>query len=91
MEREVLFSCPWYLVIAHIGMVQSCARGGLDWTLGGISLPREWSNMGTGFLERWMMPQACQYLRGIWTVPLTTCFNFSSALNWTGSWMRSLL
>ncbi|KAK4824758.1 hypothetical protein QYF61_018492, partial [Mycteria americana] len=67
-------------VTGHMGMVQSCASGGLDWTLGSISLPRGWSNTGTGFLERWSMPQACQCLRGIWTMPLTTCFNFWSAL-----------
>lgn len=29
-------------VIGHVGMVQSCARGGSDWTLGCISLLREW-------------------------------------------------
>ncbi|KAK4824315.1 hypothetical protein QYF61_013060 [Mycteria americana] len=57
-------------------------RGDLDWTLGSISLPRGWSNTGTGFLERWSMPQACQCLRGIWTMPLITHFNFWSALTW---------
>lgn len=31
-------------VIGHAGMIQSCVRGGSDWTLGCISLPREWSN-----------------------------------------------
>jgi len=25
---------------------------------------------------------------GIWTLPLTPCFNFWSALNWSGSWTR---
>jgi len=58
----------------------------LDLTSGSISLPREWSNPGTGFLERWSMPQACQCLTGIWTTPLIICFNFWSALNWSGSW-----
>jgi len=52
MEREVLSSSPWYPVTGHVGMVQSCARGSLDWTLGSIFLPRRWSNAGTGFLER---------------------------------------
>lgn len=28
----------------HVGMVQSRARGGSDWTLGCIYLPRQWSN-----------------------------------------------
>ena len=50
-------------------------QGGLDWTLGSISLLRGWSDTGTAFLERWSLPQACQCLRGIWTMPLTTCFN----------------
>ncbi|KAK4824299.1 LOW QUALITY PROTEIN: hypothetical protein QYF61_013044 [Mycteria americana] len=62
------------------GNGSSCVRGDLDCTLGSISLPRGWSNTGTGFLERWSMPQACQCLRGIWTMPLITCFNFWSAL-----------
>lgn len=32
-------------------MVQSCTSGGLEWMLGSVSLPREWSNAGTGFCE----------------------------------------
>jgi len=34
-----------------------------------IFLLRAWSNTGAGFLERWSMPQACQHLTGIWTMP----------------------
>ena len=45
---------------------------------------RYWNRL----LERWLMPQACQRLRGIWTMPLITCFNFWSALKWSGSWTR---
>jgi len=30
-----------------MAMAQSCARGGLDWALGSISLLRGWSNTGT--------------------------------------------
>jgi len=30
-----------------------------DLTGGNISLLRGWPNPGTGFLERWSMPQAC--------------------------------
>ncbi|KAK4810457.1 hypothetical protein QYF61_004237 [Mycteria americana] len=45
-----------------------------------MSLPRGWSNTGTGFLEKWSMTQACQCLGGIWTKPLITCFDFCSAL-----------
>lgn len=33
MGREVLSSAPWDLVIGHMGMIQSCTRGGLNWTL----------------------------------------------------------
>ena len=44
-------------------MVQSCVRGGSDVTCGSISLPRGWSDTGTGFLERWSMPRACQCLK----------------------------
>ena len=52
-----------------------CTRGGLDWIFGSISLQRGWSNIGTGFLERWSMLQAWQCLKGIWTMLLITCFN----------------
>ena len=31
-------------------------------------------------------PHPCQCLRDIWTMPLITCFNFWSALKWSGSW-----
>jgi len=71
VEREVLVPSPWD---ATIGL-QSCTRGGSDWTLGSISVPRGCSNTGPDFLERWSMPQACQCLRGIWTMPFITCFN----------------
>ncbi|GAB0175933.1 hypothetical protein GRJ2_000058500 [Grus japonensis] len=33
-------------------MVSSCIRGGLDWILGKISSPKEWSGIGTGSPER---------------------------------------
>jgi len=58
----------------------------VDWTLGSISLLGGWSNTATGLLERWLMPQACQCSRGIWTISLTTCYSFQSALKWSGSW-----
>jgi len=44
-------------------------RGISDLTVGSISLLRGWSNTGTGFLERWLIPQACQRLGGIWMMP----------------------
>ena len=37
-------------------MASSCVRGGLDWTLGKISLPKEWSGIGTGCAGRWWSP-----------------------------------
>ena len=46
------------------------------------------SNTGRGFLERWLMPHVCQCLRGIWTVPLIICFDFWSAMKWSGSSTR---
>jgi len=55
---------------------------------GDISLQRGWSNPGTGFQERWSMPQACPSSRGIWTMALIKCFNFWSVLKWSGSWTR---
>ena len=67
-----------------MGIVQSCTRGGLVWTLGSISSLRGWSNTGTDFLEMCWMPQACQCLRGIWTMPLI----FWSALKWSSIWTR---
>ena len=30
---------------------------------------------------------ACQCLKGIWTMPVMICYNFWSALKWSGSWM----
>lgn len=39
-------------VIRQVEMVQICARGVSDWTLGRISLLRGWSNAGRGFLEK---------------------------------------
>ena len=87
VESKVPSSSPWDPVMGYsVGVVQSCAKGGLGWTLGSFSLPRGWSKPGTGLLERCLTPQACQCLRGIWTMPLATGINFWSALNWSGSW-----
>lgn len=44
-------------------------------TLRSISLLRGWSNIETDFLKRWSIPHACQCLRGIRTMCLTTCFH----------------
>ena len=64
MEREVLISSPWDPGTGCLGTAQNCVRGGSDLALGNISLQRGWSSTGTGFLERWSMPHACQCLRG---------------------------
>ena len=58
MEREVLSSSPWDPVPGHVGTVQSCIRGGSDLTVGTISLPRGWSNTGTG-LPREVVDALC--------------------------------
>lgn len=55
-------------------MIQSYARGGLDWTLGGISLLRRGANIVTGFLEICLMSHACQQSKSIWTMLLMICF-----------------
>ena len=75
-----------YPVTECLGMVQRCRRGHADLTQGNLSLPRGCSNAATGFLERWSMPHASQWWRGIWAMPLRTCFLFRSALQWPGSW-----
>jgi len=52
MERETLTSSPWDPWTGHLAMVESCTRGGSDWTLGRISLMTGESNTEIGFLER---------------------------------------
>ena len=69
-------------------LVKTCF---FNFSLSWVATTRVWSNSGTGFLERWAMPHACQCLRGILTMPLITCFNFWSALKSSGSWTRWLL
>jgi len=34
------------------------------------------TNTGTGFLVRWLMPQACVCSKYIWTMPSVICFSF---------------
>lgn len=46
------------------------------------------SNPGTSWLERWMMPQACQCLKGVWTIPLLLRFSFWSLLESSSRWAR---
>lgn len=64
------------------------APGGSDRTLEKTSLPGGWSNTGTGFLERWSMPQACQHARSIWIGLLKRAH--APTLMWSGSWTRLL-
>lgn len=45
-----------------------------------------WSSTETGFLQRWLMPHACQCSRVIWIMPSITYFNFWLALKLSGSW-----
>lgn len=59
VDRGVLVFSPWYLVTGQMGIVKSCAKGDSDLMLGNTSIQRGWSNTGAGFLERWLMPQAC--------------------------------
>lgn len=84
MKGNALISSPWYSVIEHMAMVESCAREGLDWTLRSIGLLRGWSCTGSGSLERWLLPQACQHLR-IWTMPLLTSSDPWLGLSWPGN------
>ena len=60
-------------------------QGDSDWTLRTVSLPWGWSNTGTGFLKRWLMPYACQCS---WTMPSITCSSFRLALKRLGVWTQ---
>jgi len=40
-------------------------REGLDWILGKISLLKEWSDIGTGCLGRWLSPHPCRCLKNV--------------------------
>lgn len=46
-----MISSAWYPMVEGVGMLESCTREASDWTLGSISLLREWSTTGIGFLE----------------------------------------
>jgi len=65
-----------------MGMVQNCSRGRFRLDIKKYFFTERVIKHWTGFLERWSIPEACQCLRAIWTMPLTTGFNFWSALNW---------
>lgn len=75
-----------YPVMGHIGMVQSCAMGGL----GLIFLPREWSNAVTVSWRTGWHSQLVNVLRGISTMPLITHCSFWAALKWSDSWTGSM-
>lgn len=70
---------PLYLVMGHVRMSQSCARGGSQQILGSITLLTDWSN-STIFLEVVSRSHGHKYLRGVWTMPLRTCLDFWPAL-----------
>lgn len=62
----------WALLLwidGRMGMVQICAWGGSGWVLGKISVIWEWSNTGTGFLQRWLMLHVYQCSRDNWKQP----------------------
>lgn len=69
-------------------LTAACIRGASASTWGNINLQSQWSNPGTGFLESYSMPHACQCLRAIWITHLTLRFNFWSPLKWSDNWTR---
>jgi len=77
-EKEVLSSSPWDPEIRRVGMAQSCARGGLDWTLGSISLPRGWVKHWNRLLREVANAPSLSVFKRLWTTPLTTRFNLVS-------------
>lgn len=81
MENKVLSSSPWDPLTGHGNGPKPQCRA-LHGTLGSISVPKGWSNTGTGFLDGWLMLQACPCLRGTWIVPRALQW---SALNWSFS------
>lgn len=56
-----------------------------------LDIREDFSNIGTVFLEKWLIPHGCQGLKDIWTMPLTNYFNIWSAQNWWGSWTECSL
>lgn len=47
-------------------------QGRLDWVLESVSVPRGWADIGTGFIEEGLLPQACQCLKSICKMSFTT-------------------
>lgn len=72
-ERGVLGFCSRDPVTGHVGMAPTGQKEAFLYCRVG-SDPRK------GFLERCLMPHACQCVGGICIVPLITSFNFWSAL-----------
>lgn len=77
---------PWEPMTRCKETAQRCIRDGSDWTLWQMSLLWKWSNIGSGFLERWLMPHS----RRICTMPSLVSFTFWLALKGSGSWTRYL-
>lgn len=69
----------------HVGIIQSCARGGSDCTVGD-TLPRERSVPGTSFLREMVDALSLSVFKGHLDNILTIGFGLWSALNWSGSW-----
>lgn len=81
----------WKLMSGCTGTTQNHVTEGSEWTLGKNYLSCGWSNSGTGFLERWLMPHTCQCLKYICIKPSIMYFNFLLPLKWSGIWTRGSL
>lgn len=57
-----------------------CQRWGCFWQVLTEATPVGSGPCQQSFLEWWLVPQACQYLQDVWTVPLITCFSQVSQL-----------
>ena len=79
-DREVLIALLWDPVIEHMGVVQSCTRGGLDSTLVSSSLLREWSNPGTGFRE--LVSKFVLIPGLVLGIHLANCLNLCAVFGW---------
>lgn len=84
VERKVLISSPLYPVIGYAGMVQSCTRRHLDWTLRSTEkVVRHWNWLP------WKVVDAPSL--SVFKKHLDNALKHALAwltLNWSGSWTR---
>jgi len=79
VEREVLSSSPWDPVPVCVAMVQSCiSQGRLRLDIRKCFFPKRVFKPCNRLPREGSVPNAHQCLGGIWTTPLTTCFNLVS-------------